>query len=105
MALPLEPISSSIPTCAENVVQPAGIAKRKSDAAWVPRPLANVTPASVNVRPSPAACSPLDLSFSHGPQPFTGVPVGVKSDTYMVDVPPPPPPPDGAEALIVTVPE
>src|ERR687883_773283 len=55
-----------------------------SDGAWTPRPFAYVAPLSVSVRPSPAPCSPLLMSFSAGPQPLL-MDVHVRSLRYLVD--------------------
>src|SRR5690242_3093290 len=66
---PRSPTSSSTPTIAVKDSQPLRVTVT-DESACVPRPLACSVPPTVSGRPSPAACSPLDMSRSTGPHPL-----------------------------------
>src|SRR6266536_5108309 len=64
------PTSSSTPTLAANRRQEPPSQTCTAESACAPSPLVQVRPVMESVRPSPAACSPLDRSRSTGPHPF-----------------------------------
>jgi hypothetical protein len=82
---PRLPTSSSTPTVARRAEHEPPSARTTSDAAWTPRPFANVTPFKVIGPPSPAGSSAFDMLRSTGPQPFVAE-TQVRSLTYEVPV-------------------
>src|SRR3954468_20938852 len=89
--------SSSMPTVAVNLLQLPPRKNATSLSVWVPSPLAWTVPRIVIGSPSPAACSPLEVSRSTGPQPLLletndrslryGLPVGGGIGTSVFAVP------------------